>query len=301
MVSPNAPEAEVVIDEALIRRLLQEQAPEFKDLTLERLATGWDNESWRLGSKLLVRLPRREASAQLIEHEQRWLPVLAPALPLPCPAPVHVGSRTNAYPWSWSVVPYRPGRSAATSTDINYEKAAVTLGTLLAALHRPAPEQAPKSPVRGVPLAQRNGAFRRNLDLVEDDIDRRAALEVWEAAVAAPPWTDRPVWVHGDLHPANLLVESQEVVSVLDFGDLNAGDPATDLAVAWMLLPAEQRATFWATYAQSADHLVDDALISRARGWALSLGTVFLVYSANNPIMLAIGRQTVAAALEGGL
>ena len=44
------------------------------------------------------------------------------------------------------------------------------------------------------------------------------------------------VWIHGDLHPGNLLVRDGRLSGVLDFGDVTAGDPATDLSVGWMLL-----------------------------------------------------------------
>src|SRR5690242_17543863 len=64
---------------------------------------------------------------------------------------------------------------------------------------------------------------------------------VWEAALAVPAWAGRPVWMHGDLHPANLLVEGRELSAVIDFGLLGVGDPACDLVVAWAYLSAESR------------------------------------------------------------
>ena len=53
--------------------------------------SGWDNAMFRLGEQLAVRLPRRIAVAKLIDHEQRWLPQLAPLLPIAVPAPVRAG------------------------------------------------------------------------------------------------------------------------------------------------------------------------------------------------------------------
>ncbi|MER7151067.1 phosphotransferase [Streptomyces lydicus] len=47
--------------------------------------------------------------------------------------------------------------------------------------------------------------------------------------------------LHGDLHPANILVDRGRIRAVIDFGDITSGDPATDLSVAWMLFTAEQR------------------------------------------------------------
>lgn len=111
----------------------------------------------------------------------------------------------------------------------------------------------------------------------------------------APVWSKAPVWVHGDLHPLNILVASGRVTAVLDFGDLSGGDPATDLAVAWMIFPAETRPMFRS--ACGAFEEVDDATWSRARGWALVLAIAYLVGSDHDPIG-EIGRRTLAAVLS---
>ena len=96
---PGKPDAELSIDADLVRRLLAEQHPDLADLPLEPLASGWDNQMFRLGEALTVRLPRRKIAVELLVNEQRWLPVLAPHLPLPIPAPVRVGIATASYPW----------------------------------------------------------------------------------------------------------------------------------------------------------------------------------------------------------
>jgi aminoglycoside phosphotransferase (APT) family kinase protein len=96
--------------------------------------------------------------------------------------------------------------------------------------------------------------------------------EVWERALAAPEWRGEPVWLHGDLHPANLvLAASGALEAVVDFGDLCAGDPACDLATAWLTFDAPARAEF----RREVEHrkAVDEATWCRARGWALVLGS----------------------------
>ena len=85
------PPAEAAIDIALVRALLQEQHPDLAELSLVDAGEGWDNRIFRLGEELAVRLPRRAASAPLIAHEQRWLSILAPCLPLPVPTTTRVG------------------------------------------------------------------------------------------------------------------------------------------------------------------------------------------------------------------
>lgn len=291
------PAAEVCIDVELVRRLLAEQFPELATRSLTVLANGWDNALFRLGEDLLVRLPRRLFAAELIGHEQQWLPELAPELPLPIPVPHFVGRPSPIYPWPWSMTPFLTGRIAAEETHLDLDLVARTLGDFLAQLHRPAPSHAPINPVRGVPLQQRTASFHANLARTPAGTDTDAAEELWRDALSVEPWTRPQVWVHGDLHPANLLTDHGQLVAVLDFGDLTAGDPATDLAVAWMLFRPAERVVFWSCYAAAAGHPVEAALQVRARGWALALGTVFVARSADNPVMAAIGAKTIKAVL----
>src|SRR6185437_11335436 len=112
-LQPGMPAAEVVVDAALVRRLLGEQHPDLAGRPLALLSEGWDNISFRLGDDLLVRLPRRAMAAPLIVYEQHWLPRLAPRLPLPVPAPVRTGAPGAGYPWPWSIAPYLPGAPVA--------------------------------------------------------------------------------------------------------------------------------------------------------------------------------------------
>ncbi|MEU6439786.1 aminoglycoside phosphotransferase family protein [Streptomyces sp. NPDC047046] len=286
------PAAEVPLPPELIRRLLAAQHPDLAELPLTVLAHGWDNLVCRLGTSYLVRLPRRAAAAGLVRNEQRWLPSLAPRLPLPVPAPVREGVPGCGYPWAWSVVPYLPGETAAHTPPADPGAAARTLGAFLGALHTPASPDAPVHTARGVPLARRAAGVAENLAALGDP----AADEVWRRALAAPEWTGPPLWLHGDLHPANILVHDGELSGVVDFGDLTGGDPATDLAAAWMLFPREaDRDTFRAAHGR-----VDEATWTRARGWALALGLVFVTHSADNPLMAGVGRRTVGAVLGKG-
>jgi aminoglycoside phosphotransferase (APT) family kinase protein len=284
----STPAAEADVTTGLVRGLLADQHPDLADLPVEPLAQGWDNASFRVGRDLIARLPRRAASAALVEHEQRWLPGIAPRLPLPVPAPARTGRPGRDYPWAWSVVPYLPGRPAAHEVP---DDAAASLGSFLAALHVPASPDAPANRFRGIPLAGRRANDLRNLAALDGRVDRGAALRVHEDALAARVWDGPPVWLHGDLHPANILVSDGKVSGVIDFGDLTSGDPATDLAVAWMLgVPGED---FEAAYGRVGDR----DLWRRARGWALAFGLVFSAHSADNPLMASIGDRTLDAVL----
>src|SRR5216683_1017313 len=112
------PAAEVEVSPDLVRRLLATQQPDLAHLPVEVMANGWDNVMYRVGDQLVARLPRREVAARLLMHEQQWLPVLQPRLPLPVPAPVRAGQPSLGYPWPWSVVPFLPGRSPAEPQNI---------------------------------------------------------------------------------------------------------------------------------------------------------------------------------------
>jgi aminoglycoside phosphotransferase (APT) family kinase protein len=123
------------------------------------------------------------------------------------------------------------------------------------------------------------------------DVD--AARTIWKSPVEADAWAGPPTWVHGDLHPANVLVDAGKVSAVIDFGDITSGDPATDLSLAWMMFTARERYVFRQAYAKA-----DDDTWARARGWALSLSLVFLTFSADNPLMAGIGQRTFREVLS---
>lgn len=292
MPADNTPQAEVHVDTALVRALLEGQHPDIAHLTIEPVDSGWDNVMFRLGDDLAVRLPRRGLAAELVENEQRWLPDLAQRLPLAVPVPVRTGGPGAGYPWRWSVTEWVPGAVAATAPPVDPTAAATALGGFLVAMHTPAPADAPRSPFRAVPLEQRDDSVRERVAILGDAIDSRTVLACWDDLVDTTPWNDPPVWVHGDLHPFNLVTDDGRLSGVIDFGDLTAGDPATDLAAAWMLLPPAARDTL-------RDHAgsVDDDTWARARGWALALSLAMLTHSADRPAMTALGRRTLDAVL----
>ncbi|WP_312889246.1 phosphotransferase [Nocardiopsis aegyptia] len=213
----------------------------------------------------------------------------------PVPAPVRVGRPGHGYPWHWSVTPWFEGRMAAELPVADRRPLAAPLADFVTRLHVPAPDDAPANPVRGVPLRDRHDRVVRYLESgrVPRPRDLRA---LWEGLADTPARTGPPLWVHGDLHPANLLVTAADrpcLAAVLDFGDLTSGDPATDLAAAWMLFDAPGRAAFRAALPHVDPHTWD-----RARGWAVVLGAATGAHSSDDPLLDAIGRHALAQALD---
>lgn len=286
------PAAEVEVTEDLVRQLLTDQKPELAAEPIIDLAHGWDNISFRVGDDLVARFPRRQLAAGLVENEARWLPTFADRLPLPIPAPTFLGRPGRGFPWSWVLAPWIEGVSAATAGDLDLTGCARDLGLFMRALHQPAPDEAPFNPFRGVPLQTRDEVTRRRIEMLGESIDPQAVAVLWEEALRTPPHRGPALWIHGDLHPHNLLVEGGKLSGVVDFGDVTAGDPATDLAVAWMLFGPADRELLMASYGKA-----DEECWARAKGWALALALAYLANSADNPVMHAIGEKTSSEVL----
>ncbi len=286
------PAAEVSADETLVRALLTDQHPQYARLPIRLSGEGWDNFMFRLGDDLAVRMPRRKIAVPLIANEQRCLARLSP-LPLPIPTPTAVGEPGRGFPWPWSIIPWIEGE-AVDQAPLGKDQGPA-LAAFLRALHQPSPPDAPENPARGVRLEtrcelleQRLDRLRASSDLITPSIDR-----AWRNALAAP-FCQTLVWVHGDLHAQNVLSKNGNLAGVIDWGDMCGGDPAVDLCSVWALLPdASARAAALEGYAP------DDALLARARGWAILFGaTLFENGLVDDPRHGAIGQAMLRRLAE---
>ena len=270
-------DAEIEVTADLVRDLLREQHPDLAELPIREVAGGWGNQMWRLGDDLAVRMQRMDTSPDLQLKERRWLPLLASRLPLPIPTPVRSGTPSERFPKMWTVVTWVEGTPLDHGSITRGEHAADTLAAFLKALHVEAPADAPAGSGFGAHPKQCTDGFEQFLGAVdlggftEDDV--RA---VWDGAVAASEWQGPRVWVHGDLHPANVVIADGTLAGIVDFGAVFAGDPAWDLAAAWVLLPAGGAARFFDGYAQA-----DEATVRRARGLA-AMKSLFLMLMGQN-------------------
>jgi aminoglycoside phosphotransferase (APT) family kinase protein len=262
----------VEITGELVERLVGDQHPDLADRGLRLFGSGWDNTTYRLGADLAVRLPRRQLGADMMVKEHQWLPDLAPRLPLPTGAPVRVGEPGHGYPWPWSIVEWVDGVSAEVVPPDASE--AAQMGAFLRALHTPSPPDAPISQWRGGVLADRSFSVKQRIDRLgaEDvDVPLTRLTEAWMRTNTVPPYVGEPVWLHGDLHPRNIIVNDGRIAGIIDWGDLCAGDPATDLAAAWMLFPSRVHPDLRDAYGP-----VSAETWERARGWAIFFGAIMV-------------------------
>ncbi|MDJ0960202.1 MAG: aminoglycoside phosphotransferase family protein [Acidimicrobiia bacterium] len=306
MSQPRMHADEWAIDAGLVRRLLGGQFPHWAELPLEPVASaGTDNALYRLGADLCVRLPRIPSASEQLAKEQAWLPVVAGRVPLDVPEQLAVGGPAEGFPWSWSVVRWLDGDQAdpvrLTDQRGSAEALAAFIRHLQALDASDGPEPGRHNASRGVPLARRDKRTREGVVSMAGLLDAEyeghiwdadLAMYIWDTAIEAPMW-DRPGrWIHGDLHPGNVLATNGRISGVIDFGCLGVGDPAYDVAAAWTLFDRTGRDHF----RTALD--VDDATWRRAHGWALSFGVmVFPYYRQTNPGLVEIGLHTIAQAL----
>ena len=288
---------EVETDPSLVRRLLADQFPQWADLTIDPVeSSGTDNAIYRLGEDMAVRLPRISGGTGTIEKELRWLPKLAPLLPVAISQPLARGAPGQGYPWQWSVHRWLDGESVNVEQVADPVALGQDLGGFVAALRRIDTTGGPiagQDGSRGVPLARRDAATRKAIAQLDGVVDGPAVTAAWEAAVRAPMWQHPGVWIHGDLLSGNVLIDdSGRLSAVIDFGCMAVGDPACDVMAAWTLFEAEGREAFRSVIE------VDDATWTRGRGWALSFALIALPYYMHtNPVFVRDARHVIREVL----
>lgn len=248
-----------------MRRLLAEQFPQWAGLPVTPVANGgWDNWTFHLGGEMSVRLPSAAPYAEAVAKEHRWLPRLAPQLPLPVPVPLGLGRPGAGYPFPGSVYRRLAGDPVTRDQIGDPRRFAVDLAGFLRALRGVDPDDGPlpgeHNWFRGGSLDTFDRTVHDALALL--DVDGERVLAVWRAALVAHRDVP-PRWFHGDVAAGNLLVVDGNLAAVIDFGTCGVGDPACDLAAAWTLLGPTDRDVFREVLA------VDDAEWARGRGWAL--------------------------------
>ncbi|MGH3745530.1 MAG: aminoglycoside phosphotransferase family protein [Mycobacteriales bacterium] len=278
-------ENEIEINLPLVRALVDQALPEFAGRRLRPMAaTGSSNALFRLGDDLIVRMPRQPGGSATITKEARWLPYVAPALPIAVPEIVAVGGPDLGYPERWSIVRWIDGHSPDVSIPLEAPDPGLArdLAEVVAALRAVhIPTEAQEDPAlrsyRGGSLASVDTYTRDNIAscrrLAGLGIDLEACLRIWSDAQAlCGTEAVEPRWLHGDLLAENLLLRDGHLAAVLDFGALSVGDPTVDLIVAWALLDPPGRALFRSVLG------VDEVTWRRGRAWALAIAMMTFPY-----------------------
>ena len=256
-----------VIDDDLVSRLIASQFPQYSSLPVRKVVPGGnDNRTFRLGDDLAVRLPSAEGYVASVAKEQRWLPELAPRLPVPIPVTVGAGVPGEGYPWPWTINRWLDGETLITHHHTDRDGLARDLAAVIRALHTVdaggGPVAGAHSFYRGAAPAFYDAETLEAIQALSGSIDVDAALAVWRTALESR-WAGEPVWFHGDIAHGNLLMRDGRLAALIDFGTSGVGDPACDLVIAWTYFEPDERRLL-------RDEVgLDAATWQRARGWAL--------------------------------
>lgn len=284
---------EIPIEIELVRKLVDDQFPTYAKLPLRKLdASGSSNVLFRLGEKLLVRLPRQPGGGRSIDKEQRWTVRIGSRLPVDVPEIIAVGEPSHGYSERWSIVTWLDGhlpqscgpdgQTEAGRAGLARDLADVILALRAINLPQGIPDGSENDrqlrSYRGRSLAEFDRQFQIYVDdcrrIEELNLDLDSALAIWSDALELPgastPAADR--WYHGDLVAENLLINNGRLTGVLDFGGLSIGDPTIDLHGAWELFDAPALEVF------SRRLGADEAEWLRGRAWALAIGLGAIAY-----------------------
>ncbi|WP_339267311.1 aminoglycoside phosphotransferase family protein [Paenibacillus sp. FSL R5-0470] len=273
----------------LVARLINEQFPAWSDLEIRPVKfSGNDNRTFHLGEHMSVRLPSAAAYAPQVEKEQRWLPILSKELTLPIQIPLVKGEPNEEYPLPWSINKWVEGETLTHQNINDLNQFARDLGAFLIELQS---IDASRGPLAGEHNFYRGGslavydeesrhAIEHNKDIFKEDLLR----EIWELALDSK-WNSKPVWVHGDIAPGNLLVKDGKLCAVIDFGILGVGDPACDAAMAWTFFDEDSRKVFKGVLQ------MDEETWNRARGWAL--WKALITYNGNRYSNPKVARESL--------
>ena len=267
---------DLLLDENSLRQLLSEQIPHLAEMPLRRVeSSGTDNAIYRLGSRMMLRIPRRASAVVLLKKELNWLPFLE-GLPLDVPRLHFRGSASSiGIDCDFGILDWMDGQIAVPENIADPHAAACALAHFLRALHRKTTDGAPRAGARnsrrGVVLTELSPVVTTAIRTLSDDIDANGARALWEAACAAR-FRGPPVWLHGDLKADNLIARNGRLRGVIDWGLSAVGDPAADYATAWFWIDPSARDSF-----RAALDLDDDDWL-RAKGWALYSAVIALSY-----------------------
>ncbi len=234
----------------LTRILIKQQFPQYSYLEIKAVDNqGHDNRTFRLGDKMLIRLPSAEKYAAKVMIEQKWLPKLAPFISLKIPKPIHLGIPSKHYSYNWSIYEWIEGKSLnqIPKNELDLEGIACDLANFIKELHKIDTNGAPKAGThnfcRGLHIEVYEKDAKENIQKLKNIIDSNKALLILEEAMNSR-WERKSVWIHGDLAIGNILLKGKKINAIIDFGGMAIGDPACDLVLYWNLFEKKSAEIF---------------------------------------------------------
>ncbi|MAZ44342.1 MAG: hypothetical protein CMF48_04120 [Legionellales bacterium] len=269
--------AKFPVTQELVEHLVREQFPEWASLKVKPVKTsGWDNYTYHLGPKMLIRLPSEHCYANQVIKESTWLPYIKKHLKTKVPIPLGLGSASKEYPFQWAVYEWIDGKTLSTkslqsSNTIAYEVAHFLNELSKVPVEKEFPVSGEENFFRGGLLEHYDAEARQGIALLPSEFDQNQLIEIWDRAVNTPININAN-WVHGDMSPDNILVnELGHLEAVIDFGLMCVGDPACDYVLAWTYFDSRAQQLFIETLKQ------DINTWNRAKGWALWKAVISLV------------------------
>lgn len=294
-------EAEIRFSTELAVRLIAGQFPQLRPVRAEPLGQGWDNRALLVNGEWVFRFPQRALAQQTMEGELACLAALPATLPLAAPRPQFIGRPELGYPWVFSGYRELSGSTFCQIARPIEQRAAFAapLGGFLRALHGLDLEPRVRDTLHGDRIGRAD--LQRRLDALESrlaevttlppGIDKQAVWNRLQDLAGTGPWAQEPRVVHGDFYGRHLIVDgTEELAGVIDWGDAHLGDPALDLSIAYTLLPANVRPSFFDAYGP-----VDPATERRARYRGLLYGITLLHYGEQvaDTAMAQLGREAL--------
>lgn len=282
----------------LTHKLIADQFPEYAHLSITSVEKqGHDNRTYRLGDNMLIRMPTEPSYALKVPKEQELLPKLAPRLSIQIPSPIKMGNPSTIYPYPFSIYKWLEGRSVnfLILNDEELKKLAFDLANFLIELQSieniagPTPGQ--HNWWRGDHVSVYDQGAREQIAKLTNVIDSNQAIRLWENACKTH-WHKKPVWIHGDVTIANMLMNDGKLSAMIDFGGIAVGDPACDLVIAWTFLQGNARDIFIKKMA------LDEDTWLRAKAWALWKATFELCELDNNHSEFNLHKKIIEDVLK---
>lgn len=275
-------------------QLIVRQFPELSGRWISPLDTkGTDNQIVRIGDDLCARFPKVAWALDTARREALALPLFAGS-PIALPEVYGLGSPGESYPHEWSVLSWLPGTPLEDSALRDPMAEAGRLADFFQFVRSvpadPAFRFSAANNGRGAPLATRDAPFQAALARLPE-VNTEWANRLWADAMRANP-ASAPVWLHGDVHPGNVLVEDGRISGIIDWGLCGVGDGACDLLTAWAMFDRAPRDVFRKAIGAS------DAEWLRGAGWALSMAAIYLPYAYEHGLRCDMSEKMIDRLME---